>query len=283
VTQISDYIVPPQKPDPDAPQGESDKRDRDEWLLLAALTLSDIPDAESYWRRHAPPYIAGMLLNEDGWRFDAERQQFVNGHGRAIAPDMLKRIALAFAFSAQQDMEHEASRVAVGEVPVDAWKRNQADDVQDLFIVMAAMGAGGFDALTKDDLDLIIGSADAPGGLAFSLSRLYEFAKGIADGTMTGEDAIINRAGLYAAAGNTVFETVSRASHMEATDEQGRPKFLLERNVLSPADHCGECPSLTEAGWLPIGSMPVPGLRECGPNCKCFMEYSLVGDAADSL
>ncbi len=85
--------------------------------------------------------------------------------------------------------------------------------------------------------------------------------------------AVARRAGSYAPPAKGVAEEAARASH-------GRAGFDVERSILGPAeDHCYDtphtegCVGAAAAGWQPLGSLPTPGLRSCGPGCQCRMEY----------
>lgn len=53
--------------------------------------------------------------------------------------------------------------------------------------------------------------------------------------------------------------------------------FTLERNVLTPADHCegsDSCIEQTARGDVPVGELVPIGSRICLSNCKCFLVYS---------
>ena len=274
---IPGYILPPQaskKP------SDQENRDRDAWIALALLTLADIPSAIEYWKVHAAPRFVNVPLLEAGWTFDDQTQRYVDRHGHEISAITQAAIVNLLIASAKQDMQHKASRVASGEISVDAWKNHQANDLRDLIICLIALSVGGFPAITQSDLDAVKGDERTPGGLAYSLSRLQAFADSIPSMT---EEAIVARAGLYADSGITASETARRISYSEAKDDKGRPRFLFERNLLMPGDNCSNSPESvgcieeTAKGWVPIGTLSVPGTRTCVMNCRCSLEYSLTG------
>lgn len=283
-----------------APGGPPDDRARDAWLLLALLTPGDVDAANTLWRAHAPPSLAGLLDGTGGWSWDDQRQQYSSRTGRTLGGMDLKRLALLFAMAVEEDMRREASNMSVGIKPLATWERDMADLIKDVNIAEAALARGGLSNLDAPALarvsglpaptpgqPILIPPAVAPPGIAFSLDRLQSFAADVAEAVkpaMTSEDGIVARASLYAAASQSTFEDAKRESHRAARDGKGRALFLFERNILGEAQHCsnGEftegCIEVTRAGWSPIGTLPLPGLRTCGPNCACELIFSLVGD-----
>jgi hypothetical protein len=120
---------------------------------------------------------------------------------------------------------------------------------------------------------VIEGEPQTPPGLSYSIDRLYDFARDATAADAT-EDQVIYRSGLYAAASNGTFEDVKRESHRGVVDDKGRLKYLFERNMLGSEDPClpgpftDGCGELTRAGWVPIGSMSLPGTRSCKMSCR---------------
>lgn len=279
----------------DNQQDQEQQRRRDEILalLLGLLTITpgDIDAAADLWEQHSQQSYRGLLLPEKAgpYDFDPQRQLYIRrSTGRAIAPDELKRVSLNFAGGIARDvLEPDAVRVAQQTVPLEKWATQTAQDVKDAAIVMAALAAGGFDKLDDAAKQTIIGEPDKAPGLAFSFERLANFAGDVAElrhdeqGTAAAQGQIVARSGLYAQALNGLFEVISRDSHTNARDPQGRALFLFEKNVLGPNEntHCFECPELTAKGWVSIGTLPAPGLRQCLMQCHCRLAYSLLGAA----
>lgn len=57
---------------------------------------------------------------------------------------------------------------------------------------------------------------------------------------------------------------------------------MLERRLLGYAEHCDLCVYLSDMGWQPYGTLPIPGQsvrewtrRQCYTNCRCRMERRL--------
>jgi hypothetical protein len=260
-------------------------------LALALLGADDTAPARDLWYAHAMPAYRG-LLDGDGFVWDDAAQSYRTAHGRMLSPADLKRLMLLFAMAAEDDLRRITAPLAAkpsqpSQTAVEAWQMEVAQVVKQEYVAQAAMAVGGFDNLAPTDLRTVTGAPDAPPGLAFSMDRLATFGEQLRDEAAGSAAEIVNRAGLYAAAGNSVYEEVRRESHKRAKDGKGRLRFLYERNILddravrhctSTADEIG-CVELTTAGWQPIGSLPAPGLRRCKIACCCRLDYSLIGDA----
>lgn len=266
-----------------------DKTDRDKWLLLLLLiTAADIEAAKQLWIDHAPRAFRGVPL-DDGFTYDRQRLVYVAAHGPDVSNRDVKRLSLILALALAHDLQKQAQYVADGTVPVEEWRAQAASTIKDLFIAQAALAAGGFDRLTPEVQQSLIGSVDSKFGLAFSLDRLWKFGDAIATRELGADGAgvISRRAGLYADAANPVAEKVRRQEAIAARDSHGRPLFLFERNVLTPGENCADgastegCTEVTAQEWQPIGSLPDIGDRTCSFRCKCSWEFSLLGDLSE--
>lgn len=268
-----------------APTGEPDKRDRDQWLLLAAITLADMDAAETFWRQHVPRSRQGMLALE-GWRWDAAAQAYVSRTGQMVGGASLRRQADQLADEMEYEMRAEAQRVAVGEIAIDEWQRRQAEDTKDLYVAIAMLAAGGRRNLTDELKRRVEGGPDKSPSITYSLNCLYEFGQNVRNGDRNAgsEDMIAFRAGLYSAASRGIFEDVKRESHRNARDPKGRRLYLYEKNSLMPGENCSDsdeapgCIEETARGWVPIGTLSLPGQRTCRVGCNCFMSYALKPD-----
>jgi hypothetical protein len=94
---------------------------------------------------------------------------------------------------------------------------------------------------------------------------LDRFAGDIASGKQKFDGTLDRRAKMYTDAGRKTYESASRAeSRIRGYDE--------ERNVRHAQDSCDGCLEATAAGWVAIGTLPLPGDRDCVTNCKCSLE-----------
>lgn len=86
---------------------------------------------------------------------------------------------------------------------------------------------------------------------------------------------MLNRIGMAVHAARGTYEGMIRGVMLDAG-------YDMERNVLADgAHHCGECPALTEQGWVELGTLPMIGDRECMTRDMCSMEYDRSTDTQD--
>lgn len=269
----------------DAAETERRKRRREALLLLLLIGTDDIERAKEWWEGTGLQHPD--LLTDNRWEFDPQRQLYVGPHNHKITGDDMKRISLGLSGeSAEQDMRHVSSRVARQAMPIERWQAEMATLTKNVYLTQSALAAGGFNALKPSDLERVSGhsTADNP-SLTFTFDKLADFGDAIEDNEprADSEAAITSRAALYAASSNGVYEEQRRASHGDATGDDGKALWLFEKNILGDAEHCRDsehtvgCVTVTEAGWQPIGTLPKIGTRSCLANCRCTLVFSLDG------
>jgi hypothetical protein len=288
-------VADPTDKSSDQQAAEERRKRREELLALLFLLLpfddDTIAAGRAMWSSHAPPAYRGLIDGADQYRFDPQRQLYVRTDtDRVIPAAELKRVSVTYSLGIARDvLEPDAMEMAQHQNAIERWVEDMAGDVRSLAVGEAALALGGFDRIGNDAISRLIGADDEAPGLKFTLSKLAGFAADIEAHASRADSpaAIVNRAGLYARAQNAVFEDQRRQSHMDVRDGSGRALHLYERNILgNTEDHCVRgkftqaCVDVTAAGWQPIGSLPLPGLRTCGGNCLCHMEFSLTGPAA---
>lgn len=276
-----------------APDAEAERRRKeDETLLLLLLTIdldADGPEAVTLWRGAAPDGYEGLIDSTDDWDFDPITQTYSNagaptqssgpapsGPALPLAPAALKQATIAVGQTVGAQLAQTAGNYFAGHLDPQTFLAQFGGTVKNLYIAQAAAAAGGVNELTDDDVAAIEGDADEGTGLEFALERLLFFRKAIDDAELQSIEAVAARAALYAATPNALFEGIRREHHNSVAGGV----FTHERSVLGPSEHhchdsddapgCVEC---AEAGWQPIGTIDLPGLRTCAMNCQCWMEY----------
>lgn len=271
-----------------APDVQGKRRNDDDkwWLLLLLFTADDLDEAAAFWAATAPQEYAG-LLKHDGFTFDQTTQKYLDSDNQPVPDADLKTAYLETLAVAVSGMEANAMKMADGKFPLASWQTSQAQAIKKLYTAGAALGAGGIDRLTNADLANVKEGVGGS-GLSDAIARLKKFGEQIEEKEAGSTSQIVNRAGQYASPAHGLYELTKRAAHARATDKFGRVIQWEERNVLGIADHChtkGDvlgCVEVTEAGWQPLGSLPLTGLRTCGPACRCSME-SRVKPEPDSM
>lgn len=279
------------------PRGHANRWDDDIWLGWLLIDDDSIDIATSSWERHVGPAYRG-IIDGDGWEFDVSTQQYVRRNGKVLDDLDLKWLMLLYSGAIANEMEEQAESMVRGDVLIEDWQDEAAASVKDLYLNAGAVAAGGFNRLMRDDLSYIIGSptegrslpgaagvktsGNPPGGLADAFTRLYDFANGVdlKSDRANSSPVVIRRAGMYALPAHTIFEEIRRNSFTRMRDVTGKQIDWQELNVLDDtAEHCRTdeytegCEDISEAGWAPIGTYPAPGLRSCGPRCRCHMVY----------
>lgn len=260
------------------------KRRKEEALLLLLLlgsslgwTLADIrriatvgpqqiQQARQLWQQLAPGNAA--LINGQGWQ--PNQQTF-----GTLTPAQLKQATIDFLAAVSDQLQQLTAPLVAGDLTIEEWQRQMGRYVRAAYVAVAAIAVGGLSRLLPADVAAVTQL------LRFSLTRLEKFAKQAEhqDASAGTADVILNRVTLYGASGNGLFEKVRRLSHQRAVDDEtGKRLFLMERNVLGVAEHCTEgerpgCVQESRRGWVDIGTLSIPGSRECLVNCKCKLEF----------
>lgn len=159
--------------------------------------------------------------------------------------------------------DHLAASVADGSISAEAWHLAMKGEIKREYIRQYLLGHGGRHEMTPADW----------GRLGPMIREQYQFLGGFYDAVRNGElsEAQIRvRAGDYINSAREGYERarIGRAYEYGMSEEIWR--------LGSSAQHCGDCVSFAEAGWLPIGSidaMPGDGSTQCLSRCACFKEY----------
>jgi hypothetical protein len=244
-------------------------------------------DALLLWRDHTGRQFSG-LLTHDGWDYELTPDSlgiYVSDVGQRLSPGDQRALAMSFMTGVSADLKDTAARMIAGDISSDEWRDKVQSDIDDEFLLLAALGAGGFDNLTPADEATIMGRESTPrrmgSGILDAQKRLASFKSEIDAGEFTPGEAL-RRVGQYAHPGYEVFQTTR--SDALARMELAKGLRLEERSVLDPfAKHCRDsefalgCPTVAAAGWQPVGTLPQPGAdRTCGGMCRCTMIHRIV-------
>lgn len=161
-----------------------------------------------------------------------------------------------------------AHRRASGELTQAVWVLAVKRLLVDAHLTAAALARGSFAAIDHDTA-LLVGER-----LAEQFKYLDAFAAQAASRAVLGAATAAGEPTLFGAA------DVARLAQYAAAPIRGTFSAVLrqdagkrgeteERNVLGASNSCDECPSLSAEGWVPIGTLPEIGARECRGNCAC--------------
>lgn len=193
-----------------------------------------------------------------GLRWNPSLARYIDERGRIVSRDTVARALDASLVNTHTRARMYAEQLRGGTLTLAEWERNMRVLIKDAHIFATAGSVGGWAQLGPAEYGRI-GKA-----VRDQYEFLYQFARDIASGKQ-GLGGVAARSVLYVEAARTTAEAQQRASDDDAGYDE-------ECNLLGRADHCGECPALTALGWVPIGTLPLPGRRLCGPRCKCRIQ-----------
>lgn len=147
-----------------------------------------------------------------------------------------------------------------GDLSLDEWQSAMMGQVKITHLSAMILQKGGIDQLTQADYGRV-GQV-----VRGEYELLRNFARQIANGSQKLDGTLLRRAEMYGQAGR------SKYYGFHDKDKQDRG-FDEERSILNPADHCIECVSEADKGWVSIGTLIPIGSRICRSGCKCDKEY----------
>jgi hypothetical protein len=133
-----------------------------------------------------------------------------------------------------------AEQLRTNQISLDAWLLEMRTLVKDVHLYSAAAAKGGWAQMAQADY----------GRVGQIVRKQYDyldvFANDIANGLPL-DGRFLRRVALYGEAGRATYHDVEALE----MDVRGMDE---ERNVLHPADHCGDCVEMTRLGWVKRGS-----------------------------
>ena len=278
-TLATDFPQAATMDDPDADHHRRQKQTHD--LLLAAI----------YWNSLNPAY-EGLLTGNRGWTWDQERQTYVSRNGSAIPQDVLRSLALGIIDQTEHRIEDTTSDMLDKKMSVEDWQRRTEDDLEDEFFALMLLACGGIDNVEDADISETwgtVGTPASPGvGLSEAFVRLKNFSDEIRSDEAGSDDFVRQRAGGYSNFGWYIYQRIQQTSYEQLALESGQK--IEEISVLDPlSNHCRDeeftlgCPGISESGWQPAGTLPVPGSpeRSCFVGCRCHLAYRFAPTGAE--
>jgi hypothetical protein len=180
--------------------------------------------------------------------------------GRFVSALKVRQVIDATLRNLRADVRRMTDDVRAGRLSKEAWALEMRQAVRDVHLFSSAAANGGFANMGQDAYRQV------EAAIAEQTAFLDAFTQDVLSGEQPLDGRFTQRATMYVEAGRTTYERAHRDI------EQGRG-MTEERNVLhDAAEHCGECPELSEREWVPIGTLPLPGQRECVTGCLCLIE-----------
>lgn len=205
-----------------------------------------------------------------GYRWNDALKRYIAPNGRIVSQAQVRAALDEALRAADAEAQALAAQLRAGAISLVEWEAAMRVLVKDVQLYGVASAAGGWAQLTPREFGRI-------GSLTrMQYDRLYNFARQIASGEQRLDGSMIVRASLYAKSGRNAFY---RQLDVEMTEIE----MDQERNILHPADHCGDCVAMASLGWVPRGTLIRVGERQCLGNCRCTIEYRSSGTGARAL
>lgn len=195
-----------------------------------------------------------------GYTWDARSARYRDAAGHFVSSKTIRAAVNQAIDGAKAETDRHCAALAAGSIGTGEWQTRMADTLRSLHCCLAAAARGGWDAMTPADW----------GRVGAETKRQYQYLAGFAQDIAAGaidpqSSAVAFRARLYTGAGRQTYYNQTRIA-------AGAAGLRWERNVLGAADHCVDCLAATAAGWVPVGTLSLPGQRRCRTECQCHLE-----------
>lgn len=194
------------------------------------------------------------------WTYDPATGQYHDAEGDRLAEATVSALLLAALAASRARVEARTARLVAGTLDREPWLDGLEAEIAASQVAAAALAHGGLAQLDPATRAILATALTTQAGY------LAGFVAALASGQQPLDGTVAGRAGQYIGAAWTTFQEVRRDDHATRGDTH-------ERNVLEPgAAHCDGCLEADRAGWQPIGSLPLPGNRDCLHRCQCSLE-----------
>ena len=218
--------------------------------MLKNLSL----EQEVYWR--------DAVYRTPDWSFDATIGRYRDKRtGRFLSKKEALDLTEASVGRAGQILDGLTESLTMGAMSLQDWQREVAKLLKTVHLAQFILGKGG--AANTFPADYLVVART----LKSEYQYLDKFAADIASGRLSAAQ-IKARARLYVNKTRTSYWMGDAMAQDRATQP------ALMRRILAVAEHCPDCLAYAAAGWVPVGTLPMPCQAcECGANCRCSVEY----------
>ena len=195
------------------------------------------------------------------WSYDRRSGRYRDAKGRFLSKEAVGKIVDGRIGKLETQLKQFTRMLGDGSITLDQWQGSVRESLKAAHIQAATIGYGGRSGMGSAEYGRI--GQRLRGEYAY----LQGFVRDLIDGRISAPMAVA-RIGLYA-------QSV-RGSYWQGTEmkEQQRGFSLMRRILDEQAVHCQDCLRYAARGIVPIGSVPMPGIRcECGARCKCSVRY----------
>lgn len=156
-----------------------------------------------------------------------------------------------------------AQRLAEGQLDLLSFRTEMQLEIRQVASASAMLAHGGREQMTPQIRGWLGSQVRAQNDFLSVLSLDW------AQGKMTPAQLAVRLSMYPEAAGHGIYEGMRRR---DAPDRG----FDQERNQTGSGNVCDGCADATAQGWVPIGTLPAPGSRDCRARCRCTLIYRAV-------
>jgi len=195
------------------------------------------------------------------WSYDRKVGRYRNEKGQFLSKKAVGAIVDGRISKLEQQLKSFTEKLVNSSITLEQWQGSVREAIKIAHIQVATIGYGGKAEMGRSEYGRI-GQR-----LRSEYTYLQGFARDLIDGRISAPMAMA-RIGLYAQS--------ARGSYWQGTEmkEQQRGFSMMRRVLDDQAVHCQDCIGYAARGMVPIGSVPMPGVRcACGARCKCTVKY----------
>lgn len=181
--------------------------------------------------------------------------------GKFISERAVRDAVDAVADLASRRMGESAARFRAGQISITEWQAESMQVIKQANVAATLLASGGRQNVTPQQW----GAAGQMIRTEYAYFR--RFVSDVLDGQQRQNGRLDARARMY---GN-----IARRNYESLRRRQGYDNgFQYERNVRHSSEACRGCVAASAAGWVPIGTLPPIGQRECRGSCRCTLALS---------
>jgi hypothetical protein len=206
-------------------------------------------------------YRRDAIYKQPDWSFDTIIGRYRNNStGRFLSEKSALQLTERSIAAASKELTTLTLKLTEKVIDLATWETDFAKLIKKIHIAQFVLGKGGIKNTTSSDF-LVVANT-----LKTEYNYLHGFALDIYKQGLTANQ-IKARAQLYI--------NKSRLSYWKGRElSMKRTNFSQMKRILAPVLHCQECIEYAKAGWVTIGTLPMPTEQcTCRSNCKCIVVY----------
>lgn len=206
-------------------------------------------------------YRRDAVYKQPNWSFDTITGRYRNNStGKFLSEKSALQLTEKSIAAASKELTTITLNLIEKVIDLATWESSFAKILKKIHVSQFIIGKGGIKNTTPSDFLVIANTLKA------EYSYLHKFASAIYTLQLT-ENQIKARAQLYI--------NKSRLSYWKGKElSTQRTGFTQMKRILAPVLHCQECIEYAKAGWVTIGTLPMPTEQcTCKSNCKCTVIY----------